>query len=576
MKKTFKRLGAVLLAAFMLLSTTICALADDNTQTGTPTAGQKITLNVSNIADGDTVYAYKLVSYNEPDFNSYTFNDSFKSYITTEKKRSDVQTYLAGLNAAGVNELLEGYATACKTGKTYQLPEASAKTTATSSNAASLQLDAGYYLLLTETTSKNSYIYTPLSAFVKMDGDDLVVYAGASNTALTQQQGAYTVSAKSATGPKIDKKTNATKGSEEATWKENAVAGVGDTVRFYVQVDIPKYTDGTTLNLTVNDTLTNLKYEEGTAKVYEDKPDAKGNNTSKKEITGAITNTDNIIAEQYKVDNSTGTQKLKFELDYAAIMNGKTDAKSVYVYYEAIVQPESVKTIVKQAPAKNESQHGGTNVASLTYSNASTPDSTHETDKVTTKVFNYYLKFSKKKGEKDEGLQGAKFSLYLDQAGTDVIKFVQETDTADGTVYYRPAAKGESGAVTEIEADFRIRGLDSNTYYIKETKTPAGYYAPSGLFEIKLISKLENDHYTGKLDAETSKMTALNEKDKNLILNSGVDPSTPHEIAAGLKNFSTPDLPTTGGTGTVLLSIGGVVLMAAGAYLLFFRKKKEN
>ena len=572
MKKTFKRLGAVLLAAFMLLSTTICALAVEGADAST--TGKTITLNVSNIADGDTVYAYKLVSYNEPDFNSYTFNDSFKSYITTEKKQSDVQAYLAGLDAAGVNELLEGYATACKTGKTYQLPTPSAKTTATSSNAASLQLDAGYYLLLTETTSKNSYIYTPLSAFVKMDGDDLVVYAGASNTALTQQQGAYTVSAKSATGPKIDKKTNATKGDGQATWKENAVAGVGDIVRFYVQVDIPKYTDGTTLNLTVNDTLTNLEYKPNSAKVYRNVPNPKGDNTSQTEITGAITNTD--IAGDYTVDNSTGTQKLKFELDYAAIMNGTTDAKSVYVYYEAIVKPESVKTIVKQPAAKNESQHGGTNVASLTYSNASTPDSMHETDKVTTKVFNYYLKFSKKKGEKDEGLQGAKFSLYLNQAGTDVIKFVQETDTADGTVYYRPAAKGESGAVTEIEADFRIRGLDSNTYYIKETKTPAGYYAPSGLFEIKLISKLENDHYTGKLDAETSKMTALNEKDKNLILNSGVDPSTPHEIAAGLKNFSTPDLPTTGGIGTVLLSIGGVVLMAAGAYLLFFRKKKEN
>lgn len=572
MKKTFKRLGAVLLAAFMLLSTTICALAVEGADAST--TGKTITLNVSNIADGDTVYAYKLVSYNEPDFNSYTFNDSFKSYITTEKKQSDVQAYLAGLDAAGVNELLEGYATACKTGKTYQLPTPSAKTTATSSNAASLQLDAGYYLLLTETTSKNSYIYTPLSAFVKMDGDDLVVYAGASNTALTQQQGAYTVSAKSATGPKIDKKTNATKGSEEATWKENAVAGVGDIVRFYVQVDIPKYTDGTTLNLTVNDTLTNLEYKPNSAKVYRNVPNPKGDNTSQTEITGAITNTD--IAGDYTVDNSTGTQKLKFELDYAAIMNGTTDAKSVYVYYEAIVKPESVKTIVKQPAAKNESQHGGTNVASLTYSNASTPDSMHETDKVTTKVYNYYLKFSKKKGEKDEGLKGAQFSLYLDQAGENVIKFVKETDTADGTVYYRPAAEGESGAVTEIEADFRIRGLDSNTYYIKETKTPAGYYAPSGLFEIKLISKLENDHYTGKLDAETSKMTALNEKDKNLILNSGVDPSTPHEIAAGLKNFSTPDLPTTGGTGTVLLSIGGVVLMAAGAYLLFFRKKKEN
>ena len=62
MKKTFKRLGAVLLAAFMLLSTTICALADDTADTST--TGKKITLNVSNVADGDTVSAYRLVEYN--------------------------------------------------------------------------------------------------------------------------------------------------------------------------------------------------------------------------------------------------------------------------------------------------------------------------------------------------------------------------------------------------------------------------------------------------------------------------------------------------------------------------------
>ena len=169
MKKTFKRLGAVLLAAFMLLSTTICALAVEGADTST--TGKTITLNVSNIADGDTVYAYKLVSYNETDFNSYTFNDSFKSYITTEKKQSDVQAYLAGLDAEGVNELLEGYATACKTGSTYQLPEASAETKATSSNAASLQLDAGYYLLLTETTGKTAIFthrFPPLSRWTAM------------------------------------------------------------------------------------------------------------------------------------------------------------------------------------------------------------------------------------------------------------------------------------------------------------------------------------------------------------------------------------------------------------------------
>ncbi len=59
MKKTFKRLGAVLLAAFMLLSTTICALAVEGADTST--TSDTITLNVSGVSDGDTVYAYRLV-----------------------------------------------------------------------------------------------------------------------------------------------------------------------------------------------------------------------------------------------------------------------------------------------------------------------------------------------------------------------------------------------------------------------------------------------------------------------------------------------------------------------------------
>lgn len=574
MKKTFKRLGAVFLAAFMLLSTTICALADEP-PAGTPTTS-KITLNVSNVADGDTVSAYKLVSYND-DGNGYTFFDGdgakkgFKTYIEsqTDREGKTAEQYLASLDAAGVNKLLEGYATACKTEDTYTLPTASAEVKATSSNTASLELQAGYYLLLTTTTGKNSHIYTPLSAFVKVDGDNLVVYAGSAKTELPQQEGAYTVSAKYANGPTIDKKTNATKGSGEATWKETAAAGVGDTVRFYVKVNIPKYTDGTTLNLTVNDTLTNLEYKLNSVKVYSAEPqlDANGVTGDPATIDGAIKNTD--IAEQYTVDNSTGTQKLKFELDYAAIMKNATAEKSVYVYYEAIVKPEAVKN----------GTHEGTNVASLTYANASTPGSAHKTDDVTTKVFDYYLKLNKVKNNTEDALKGAKFSVYTDETGGDAIPFVKETDT-NGTEYYRPAAKDETTNIVKVlEANFQIRGLDANTYYLEEVETPKGYTKPKGRFRIVMTSNFENGKHTGKLDSDKTKsyMEAVNPDDKNLVYaGSGADATLMHQFSATIKNFSTPNLPTTGGTGTVLLSIGGVVLMAAGAYLLFFRKKKEN
>lgn len=103
MKKTFKRLGAVLLAAFMLLSTTICALADDTPQATTPTTNKTITLNVSNVNDGDIVSAYQLVSYTA-DYNSYTFFDGdgtkkgFKTYIEnqTDRDGKTAEKYLAG------------------------------------------------------------------------------------------------------------------------------------------------------------------------------------------------------------------------------------------------------------------------------------------------------------------------------------------------------------------------------------------------------------------------------------------------------------------------------------------------
>lgn len=568
MKKTFKRLGAVLLAAFMLLSTTICALAVEGADTST--TGKKITLNVSNVADGDTVSAYKLVSYNGSG-NGYEFNTSFEQYINTQATDGKTaEQYLASLDATGVNKLLEGYATACKTGDTYSLPTVSAEAKATSSNTASLELQAGYYLLLTTTTGKNSHIYTPLSAFVKVDGDDLAVYAGYAKTELPNQEGAYTVSAKYANGPTIDKKTNATKGAGKTQeWKETAAAGVGETVRFYVKVNIPKYNDGTTLNLTVNDTLTNLEYQPNSVRVYSEEPQLSntGVTTSdEKIITGAIKNT---TIGNYQSDNGTGTQKLTFELDYAAIMKNATAEKSVYVYYEAIVKPEAVKN----------GTHEGTNVASLTYSNASTPGSAHETDKVTTKVFDYYLKLNKVKNNTEDALKGAKFSVYTDETGGDAIPFVKETDT-NGTEYYRPAAKDETtNIVTVLEANFQIRGLDANTYYLEEVETPKGYTKPEGRFRIVMTSNFENGKHTGKLDSDKTKsyMEALNSADKNLVYaGSGADATLMHQFSATIKNFSTPDLPTTGGTGTVLLSIGGVVLMAAGAYLLFFRKKKEN
>ena len=570
MKKTFKRLGAVLLAAFMLLSTTICALADDNTQATTPTTGKTITLNVSNVNDGDTVSAYKLVSYNEPDFNSYTFDSGFESYINANKTESDktAEQYLASLDAAGVNKLLEGYAAKCnEKNSEYTLPSNPITSKSATKNTAALEgLEPGYYLLLTSTDTKNNRIYTPLSAFIQKDGNDLVVYAGANNSPLkAESDKSYKVAVKAENGPTIDKKTNATKGDGEATWKETAAAGVNDIVRFYVEVNIPKYNNVSALNLTVNDTLTNLKYQEGSVKVYENRPDPKGHNDSNNEIQGAIKNSANVVEQDYTTSNGAGTQKLKFELDYQKIMGeNAAQAKTVYIYYEAIMQKEAV----------TGTNHQGENVATLKYSNAANPNIEYTTDPEDTDVFTYYIGLTKKKNKTDDSLKGAYFSVYTEKNSKTPLKFVEMTE--NGTKYYRLAVGDEADTVTQIEADFQIRGLDANTYYLEEVVAPQGYTKPSGRFEITMTSQMENNKHTGTLDNKQSSIKALDDADTALILSSGVSVDKNYQFSISLGNSSTPNLPTTGGTGTVLLSIGGVVLMAAGAYLLFFRKKKEN
>ena len=583
MKKTWKRLGAVLLAAFMMLSTTVCALADNETQTTTPALNKTITLTVNNVSDLDEVSAYRLVSY-KTDANGYEIfngdnNNGFEAYINANKTNQDLtaEKYLESLKSAEVNSLLEGYATACKQdGATYTLPEGKENVTSAiaSANKASLTLKPGYYLLLTKTNSTNNRIYTPIAAFVKIDGDQLVVYAGGNANALTAgSDSAYTVAAKSADGPTIDKKTNATQGSGEATWKPTASAGVGDLVRFYVQVNIPAYTNVTALNLTVNDTLSNLKYIDGSIKVYAEEPKLE-HSGDKTTVSG--TPIENAIKHQeigkYTVSGNNGTQTLKFDLDYEKIMGESKQAKSVYVYYETIMQKEAVQG--------DETQHIGENIANLTYANAITPDSKYTTDNKETDVYNYYLNLSKIKGETETSLSGAEFALYLGNDSSEKIKFVKVPATDTNTEYYRPATAEDLSdehveKVTDLEADFQIRGLDANTYYVEETKTPSGYYAPKGRFKLELVSKMEEGTHTGKLDGTKSTMTAVDSADSTLLLSPAVNSKQAHQFSVGIKNSATPNLPTTGGAGTMLLSIGGVALMAAGAYLIFFRKKEN-
>ena len=548
MKKTCKRLGAVLLAAFMLLSMTITtAAADADEFANTPFV-------ITDISDGDTVTAYQLVTYTE-DKNNYKLDENFEAFFNDKKGDKSAVEYLESLSNAEITALLEEYATS----NDYNLPEKEyVDRIANSSKSVKFDLQPGYYLFVTTTSAGSNKIYMPLTAFVKIDGTNTSVYAGNSSAALkASQDGSYQVTAKSTDGITIDKKTNSTQGDDNKTWKPTAAAGVGDTVRFYVRVDIPAYNNQVTVHLDVKDTLTNMEYTPNSAVVYETEPNLNNPDNMGATIDDAVS----VEAGTY----ADGQQKLSFTLKYDKITkNDTTEKKSVYLYYEAVVKPEAVIN----------GNHSGVNSAYLDYYVNNNPNASHTTNPVETKVYNYAFKLYKKKNNTDTTLEGAKFTLYADAECTKALKFIKVEE--NGSTYYRPAVDdNEEGAMEEIPADFTLRGLDANTYYVKETTTPSGYYAPKDAFKLEIISNLNTDGtHSGKIDAASSSFTSVDSADENLYFGAGIDGDT-YIYQVMVKNFSTPDLPTTGGAGTMLLSIGGVVLMAAGAYLIFFRKKEN-
>lgn len=151
-------------------------------------------------------------------------------------------------------------------------------------------------------------------------------------------------------------------------------------------------------------------------------------------------------------------------------------------------------------------------------------------------------------------LTGAEFKLYADEDLTTEIKLVKDGDDYRVATAEEKAATNPKKVVDVIEAGHvQIKGLAAGTYYLVETKAPAGYNKLKDAVKVEIEEKNTGDPSTMS-DAD---ITAIE--------------VTP--VGAEVINNAGVELPATGGIGTTIFYVVGGVLVVAAGVLLVVKKR---
>lgn len=182
---------------------------------------------------------------------------------------------------------------------------------------------------------------------------------------------------------------------------------------------------------------------------------------------------------------------------------------------------------------------GNLNKSWLEYGESGTASSTVPSETITYTWDMKVLKYAN--GKKDTKLQGVEFVLLnkdKNKVATVANNFVTgwEPVTAETTEW--PVA---SILTTDANGEIIIKGLDADTYYLKEIKALPGFNMLAQPVEVVITGKTDDNTYT----------TLVKEVENN----SGVE------------------MPSTGGIGTTIFYVAGGLLVAVAVVLLVTKKK---
>lgn len=482
MKNLFKKIGALLVAAVMVLSMCTAVFADEQETTAEGTAS----LTVKGLVPGEetTVEVYKVVGWN-----------AAGSTWTLEKGVTEEDVNLNTKPEVTIN--WNNFV-----GKKANLERVEVKKV-TSDTVTFSNLAIGAYYVYAQ--SKNT-TYNPMGE---------AVYEYDENTGLMKPAD-KTIDAKGSTYTL----TKAFSGEKGKTTYQ--VVERGQEVPFTITATFPSYDkDATDRAFQITDEPTGMKVTEVTVKVGEqtlvagtDYTLVSVNDDENKTDGSAITLP---VAENQKV-------RVRFFPNY---IGSKNEHAGQTVTVEVKAQITDADTFVNKASSdkgNNVPEEKG-NLGSITINKY---DENYGKENVTSKL-----------------LAGAEFSIAQDKKK---IQFVHVVDEEGKSIYKKATAEEiADNNITKVENIVAkngvvvAKGLDDGTYQIVEEKAPAGY----SVVKVDDVTIANGENPTATVDVSDTKLHSL---------------------------------PHTGGMGTYLFTIIGVVVMAgaAGAFFISRRKGSEE
>ena len=299
-------------------------------------------------------------------------------------------------------------------------------------------------------------------------------------------------------------------------------AEVGETVNYTIKGKVPDHTGFNTYTYKITDTMS-------------------VGLTFKKDVKVTVGTTDVTAActINYDVDNNANKFTVSIPVKDSTI---GAIGDEILVTYSALVNENAVVQISK-------------NSATLTYSNnPSTGDET-TTNPVEETVYTSKIAIVKVETDNEnKKLPDAKFVLYkkapteTDPNAIQYYKKWANTDTTKAVSWVNNIAEATE-VTTDKDGAASFEGLADGTYYLVETKAPAGYN--------QLDKPVKVEVHDGEHNTPVTSATQL-------IVN------------ATVKNQAGTLLPSTGGMGTTIFYVLGAVLVVGAGVLLVTKKRMSQ